>query len=379
MAKRNREVSAYVLSGAAVLTWALVGYVGWLEFKPGTTLVQPLLCLLAYGAYGLAMLRCLVISEVSLPRPTLRVLLAVQFVAAFLVLLLMGNDIALVLVIVAASQLPWSLNWPQSVVVLLIFNSAQFVVRVGERPLTALIITSLLYFSFQIFAYLSTLTMLREREGREQLTQTLAELHAAQHLLDNAARQNERVQIARALHDMLGHHLTALSIQLQIAGHVSEGAALEQIQKAQQLAKLLLADVREAVSELREHQNIDVLAALRELVQGVPRLQVELSVPDELALTDLAQADAIVRTVQEALTNSLRHSGAAGLWIRLHPQGKTLQVQIHDDGQVAENWQVGNGLRGMRERIDAAGGALELNRNAAGALAIDVQFCERHV
>ncbi len=88
-----------------------------------------------------------------------------------------------------------------------------------------------------------------------------------------ASRVNERTRISRELHDLLGHHLTALSLNLEVAGHLSEGRAQEHVQQAHTLAKLLLTDVREAVSQLREERGDRPGAALRPLAENVPALR----------------------------------------------------------------------------------------------------------
>src|SRR5947199_59527 len=71
--------------------------------------------------------------------------------------------------------------------------------------------------------------------------------------------------IARDLHDLLGHHLAALSINLEVARHLSAGEALEQIEKSQAVTKLLLSDVRDVVSRLREDEPVDLTAAVKSL------------------------------------------------------------------------------------------------------------------
>src|SRR3546814_12036878 len=75
-----------------------------------------------------------------------------------------------------------------------------------------------------------------------------SELRATRALLAESSRLSERMRISRELHDLLGHHLTALSLNLEVATHVSSGKAQEHVRQAHTLAKLLLTDVREAVS-----------------------------------------------------------------------------------------------------------------------------------
>ncbi len=75
-------------------------------------------------------------------------------------------------------------------------------------------------------------------------------------MLTESSRIAERMRISRELHDLVGHHLTALSLNLEVANHLVGGAAQEHVRQAQTVARLLLTDVREAVSQLREDATI---------------------------------------------------------------------------------------------------------------------------
>ena len=135
-----------------------------------------------------------------------------------------------------------------------------------------------------------------------------------------ASRVNERTRISRELHDLLGHHLTALSLNLEVAGHLSEGRVQEHVQQAHTLAELLLTDVREAVSQLREGGAIDLAAALRPLAENVPRWTIHMDIEDPLTLDDPERAHVLLRCTQEIITNAVRHAGARNLWIDAAPR-----------------------------------------------------------
>ena len=199
-----------------------------------------------------------------------------------------------------------------------------------------------------------------------------SELKATQHLLGDSARQGERLRIARDLHDTLGQHLSALSIQLEIAAHLSEGDAHRQIEKSRHLAKLLLADVRATVSDLREDDGIDLQGALRDLIAEVPRLQVTLAIADGFRIDDAARAEALLRAAQELLTNTLRHAAATRMHIDLRRVDTEIRLSAHDDGRGAAHLVEGNGLRGLRERIGALGGRVRIDGSAGFAVHIAV-------
>lgn len=188
-------------------------------------------------------------------------------------------------------------------------------------------------------------------------------------LLAESARVNERTRISRELHDLLGHHLTALSLNLEVAGHITEGQAQEHVRQAHTLAKLLLTDVREAVSQLRESGAIDLAAALRPLAERVPSLHIHLDMDDPLSVEDPERAHVLLRCTQEIITNAVRHAGARNLWINVAREHERIVISAHDDGVGGEVERIlpGNGLRGMRERLAQHGGDLELSaRRGAG-------------
>src|SRR5690606_35509497 len=106
------------------------------------------------------------------------------------------------------------------------------------------------YVGFTGFAFVTGLVARQQAQAREDQRRLNAELRATRALLAESVRVNERTRISRELHDLLGHHLTALSLNLEIASHLADGAAREHVGQAQTLAELLLSDVREAVSQL---------------------------------------------------------------------------------------------------------------------------------
>ncbi len=230
-----------------------------------------------------------------------------------------------------------------------------------------------LFATFHVFALLTSRAAHRAEQARDHTQELYRELVATQHLLTEASRQSERTRIARDLHDLVGHHLTALSINLQIAERLSEGEAKEKIAHSRALARLLLSDVREAVSTLREQGALDFRKALALLIENVPQLDIDMQIADDVEIDDVEIADAIIRCVQEAITNTLRHSGASRSWIRVWRADGLLQVSIRDDGRAVAAVEEGNGLAGMRERLQRLGGTLRC-ASVDDALSLQVQI-----
>lgn len=215
------------------------------------------------------------------------------------------------------------------------------------------------YFAFQLFGMFTARIAHDEREAKQALAEANAELRVATGLLDMSSRSEERLRIARDLHDLIGHHLTALSLNLEVATHLASGEAREYIDKGHAITKTLLADVRDVVSRLRENEPVDLAAALRSLSDVVksPAIQIDAS---DAAVTNPAIAETALRAAQEIVTNAVRHSNARNLWLKVAHEGPTLVIDAKDDGVGTDRVTFGNGLLGMRERVTHAGGTMQV-------------------
>jgi signal transduction histidine kinase len=220
------------------------------------------------------------------------------------------------------------------------------------------------YFAFELFAFGAAFIVRQEAQAREELARTHAELEATQTLLEQSARQLERQRISRELHDSVGHHLTALSLQLEVAKNLVEGSGRAPVLKAQELSREALAEVRAAVGTLRELEPLNLAVALEALRQGFPGLSVQVTAPGAAAVQSSRVAHAVLRCVQEAATNAARHAQAKNLWVRLEIEGNGLRVQVRDDGRGVDAVRRGNGLTGLNERLAELGGTLETESSA---------------
>jgi len=273
------------------------------------------------------------------------------------------------LLLLVAGLLPWifSMVWAWTWLLAQCLALALALYTVPNVSLTDAAMTAGLFMGISMFAFMSSVVGLRQHAARDELRKLNSELQATQALLADNTRIAERVRIARELHDLVGHHLTALTLNLEVATHLVEGKALEHVQQARSLAKLLLADVREVVSDIRENDKVDLAAALSTLIEGVPEPVIHLDLPRELAMLDPLEAQVLLRCAQEAITNSVRHAGARNLWIRLAHDENGVALTAHDDGRGASDLAIGNGLSGMSERLQQLGGELRLeSRPGAG-------------
>jgi signal transduction histidine kinase len=243
----------------------------------------------------------------------------------------------------------------------------------GFTPVFA-VLQAVMYVGYSSFTFITGLVAKQQAQAREEQRRLNAELRATRALLAESSRMSERLRISRELHDLLGHHLTALSLNLEVAGHLTEGKAQEHVRQSHTLAKLLLTDVREAVSEMREERGIDLTNALRVLAEGVPALDVRLELPERLQVENPECAQVLLRCAQEIITNTVRHAGASHLDLALSQGEEGLRLQAKDDGRGADGAAPGNGLRGMRERLSACGGRVDIITAPGQGFALDVRI-----
>jgi signal transduction histidine kinase len=216
---------------------------------------------------------------------------------------------------------------------------------------------------FQVFALCAAQLARSEIAAREELARANTELTAAQALLDQSARLAERLRIARDLHDVMGHTLTTLTIHLDVASRLATGAAAEHVGHARAASGALLDQVRSVVSRFRA-EPVDLRAVLQKLADGAVGLNVQLHMPADVVVPDPARAEAIVRCVQELITNAMRHSRGSELIIDLTSGPDGLLITARDDGHGGD-FTPGHGLVGMRERFQILGGSLSIS-SAAG-------------
>jgi signal transduction histidine kinase len=232
-----------------------------------------------------------------------------------------------------------------------------------------------------------TVRSLRERQA--ELAAQTAELHREREANARRAVLEERVRIARELHDVVAHHVSVMGVQAGAARRVMG----RQPDKAEEVLSSIEASSRQAVDELhrllgflRRVDQPDELAPQPDLAQlpdlvarsSQGRLNVDLTVegdPRQLPLTLQVSA---YRVVQEALTNSLKHSGGSRATVRVHYTPAALEVEVRDDGSAAHEPRPagvnGHGLMGMRERVGLHGGHLRAGTHPDGGFVVHASF-----
>lgn len=195
-------------------------------------------------------------------------------------------------------------------------------------------------------------------------------LRKANEEIENLAKVAERERIARDLHDVLGHTLSVITLKSELAGKLigrDPQRAGKEIREVEQISRKALSDVRDAIRGYRSQG----LAA--ELAQAKATLETAgLTVQCDAATTvhiPAMQESVLSLAVREAVTNVVRHAQARHCRMRLDQENGNCRLEIHDDGCGASNGE-GNGLRGMRERVEMLGGTLQRGTEAGTTLTI---------
>jgi two-component system sensor histidine kinase DesK len=198
----------------------------------------------------------------------------------------------------------------------------------------------------------------RARERRD------AQLRLTQDEVRRLAGMAERERIGRDLHDLLGHTLSVIALKSELAGKLLErdpAAAREQIRDVENVTRQALAQVREAVAGIRAAGLQAELAAARlALLAADVRLDQRLA---PVAIAPAAEA-ALALGVRESVTNVIRHAQARRVEVELCEEDGTVRLSIADDGRGGAQ-APGNGLTGMRERLAAVGGTLDIESSPA--------------
>jgi signal transduction histidine kinase len=358
-----------LLRAAGLVIWAFAGIPAAVDIARDTTcatageVARVSVWIGAFAVFGLAFFRATA-RELHADRRLVR-LIAVQSLAALAmnVVLCTGFEAALLAVVAVELGLTLAprlaLPWLVAQTVVLLGLAAH---HMGPHRT---LYWSLVVIGAEAFAFTVAAIAGRESVARRALEAANAELRATRESLARASRDGERLRIAREMHDLLGHDMVALHLELETAGHLAEGRAREPVERAQRIGKTLLADLRRAVSQLRSDDHpVDVAAVVRGLLDGVKGPRVHLDAPSVLELHDGERANTLVRCVQEIATNTIKHAAAANLWISLEHVDGRVTLRARDDGRGAPSFAPGHGLAGMRERMSALGGELALETGA---------------
>ena len=255
-----------------------------------------------------------------------------------------------------------------------LFPWLDFLVRDGPAP-TLISLLALAAWLLVLFGAAEIVRIRRERVAE-----------AVQMREEEALRRasEERLRIARELHDALGHHLSLITVQSGVALHLNEALpeqARTSLTAIKQASKEALSELRSVLDILRQAGEAaprfpaSTLARLHDLAAqaATAGLDVRTETVGEVRPLSFGVEAAAFRIVQEALTNVTKHAGEASATVRVSYGDRDLTVQIEDDGRGPVPGGAagsGKGLMGMRERVAALGGELEAGPRPEGGFRV---------
>ena len=259
-----------------------------------------------------------------------------------------------------------------------IFPWLDFLIRDGQAP-SAAVLAGLAAWLLVLLGGAEIVRFRRERAAEA------IRIHEEESL---RRATEERLRIARELHDALGHHLSLINVQSGVALHLNEDLpeqARNSLSAIKRASKEALVELRSVLDILREQGEraprfpTSTLARLEDLVSqaAVAGLEVRTEIEGDVRPLPFGVDVAAFRVVQEALTNVTRH--AAGTTARVHVSygDGDLTVQVDDDGGGSSTQGTvgtGKGIVGMQERVNALGGELEAGRRPGGGFRVLARF-----
>jgi two-component system, NarL family, sensor histidine kinase DesK len=205
-------------------------------------------------------------------------------------------------------------------------------------------------------------------------------LRAAQEENVALAAVAERERIARDLHDVLGHTLSVIVLKAELAGRLIERdpqRAAAEIAEVETTARSALAEVREAIGGYRARGLVAEIEAARRTLDAAGVTLKCHTMPSTNTGLRANEETVLALALREAVTNIVRHARATTCTLRFHIEDNQHRLSVEDNGENTATRE-GNGLRGMRERVEALGGHLTLDRAAGTRLLIALPAAKGH-
>lgn len=361
----------WLLHFSGFITWSVICYLSLVNLDFGQTFV---LKLLAFIVFYLSFV-WVIFSDERAESKVNKLLLVVEVVTVLLLISSDTNNVAAILLVLIATQLPSIFTRKQALLLMFFITVAHFSIVYNGSFISGFF-QVIIYFMLQVFGFSAIETILREAKAKEELAAINQELLATRFMLKASSKKQERLRISRDLHDAIGHQLTALSLNLEVAKHKVSKEFKPLLQENLQLAKTLLTDVRQVVKEMRDEEQIDLVASLENLINQLPNCQ--LSVNSVVDINSLQLKQQLMFCLQEGVSNALRHGKANLFTFCCEKNHNNLVLELSDNGTVNANNKVafGSGLAGMSERLIDFFGKVDLIVNDSGyTLKIQVEDC----
>jgi len=216
----------------------------------------------------------------------------------------------------------------------------------------------------------------------DQLNTSHAQLQAYAQQVEELTVIRERNEIAREIHDAVGHKMTAMLVQMQLANEMAtekESNVKKILDTCEQLARESLQEVRLSVRTLKEDARMPIafFPMLKDMLEKfgyMTGLETNLHIAGDASVIPANVQPTIKRIVQESLTNTQRHSNATRCEVRVSISETSIQICMQDNGTGIKPVVPGFGLINMRERVLEHGGSVHFQSNTGEGFLIEVTF-----
>jgi two-component system sensor histidine kinase DesK len=200
---------------------------------------------------------------------------------------------------------------------------------------------------------------------------TTKRLEAARDEIQRLAARDERLRVARDLHDELGQTLSLIVLKSELAALEVNGSGRNRIEEVTLAARQALQSLRDLVSSFRHPTLAEELDSARSLLQASG---IECLVQCQVTRMSPPVEAALAWTVREAATNVLRHSSGRRCRFSVENRSDTVHLEVTDDGRGPEQFEPGSGLRGLEERASFLGGRFAAGRITGGGFRVRVDL-----
>ncbi|ANE45285.1 histidine kinase [Paenibacillus swuensis] len=247
-------------------------------------------------------------------------------------------------------------------------------INYGFVSLNPVFITQLPFVLVSLIAVILMPVSTYNKNKRDKLQ---GQLEDANKRISDLVKMEERQRIARDLHDTLGQKLSLIGLKSDLAGKlitINPEQAQAEIRDVRQTARTALKEVRELVTQMRGTRLEDEIFRIQQMLKAA---DIELRVEGDPKLnnTSLISENVLSMCLKEAITNIVKHSSATVCEITIEPTRTDLVLTVSDNGVGLAGASVyvrGNGLRGMKERLEFVNGTLELNSDEGTSVVIKV-------
>ena len=320
----------------------------------------------------------------TVPQEKKRLIKAISIVGLAGVIILSANPktlLAPVMLTFWMSYLPSLISERQVWILYIGFNSILIGLMTRMQAETQHLVTALSFIAFQLFAISSALQRIELSRQKDLLVKSNIDLIAAQSLLLQKSKTEERQRISRNLHDSIGQQLTSLSLQtehaLQTQSYKSETVFSNYLTATKRDLREALNTLRKTVKEFRNNDTLDFESTMRLIASKIPKLTFECS--NSAFIANARLIEDLIYCCQEGMSNALRHGRADEIRIELFQQDTEVLVRVIDNGQAPTLFappapNSGTGLDGIACRLQAYSASVRLKKNDGQGSCLEISI-----